>query len=290
MTKNLFLMRIKPNGIDITSEALMQNHIFVGWAKAEGLLAPMSNEEKTAHVIAETYPNYKRPKADAKQFCWFAHEMRLHDLVIVPTTHKNQLVAYLCEVDGPVIFDTSKIDENTAYRRSVKWLNNKNPIPRSLFSKEFLNCFRIHPYSTCRPVPMYLDETRKIFELDAPLQISNLPSRQELNDDFIRQVEKAMGDAPPKRSERLASARQKPERRAVVSYEFIRNPDVVAEVLVKADGHCDRCGKSAPFQRKKDGTPYLEVHHKKPLSQDGDDTVENAHALCPNCHRQAHYG
>lgn len=33
-----------------------------------------------------------------------------------------------------------------------------------------------------------------------------------------------------------------------------------------------------------------EVHHKVPLSAGGDDTVENAIALCPNCHRKAHFG
>jgi 5-methylcytosine-specific restriction protein A len=26
------------------------------------------------------------------------------------------------------------------------------------------------------------------------------------------------------------------------------------------------------------------------LASDGDDTVENAVALCPNCHRRAHFG
>ncbi|SFB88291.1 HNH endonuclease [Marinospirillum celere] len=50
------------------------------------------------------------------------------------------------------------------------------------------------------------------------------------------------------------------------------------------------CGTPAPFNRKSDGTPYLEVHHKTPLALGGEDTVENAIALCPNCHRKAHYG
>lgn len=37
-------------------------------------------------------------------------------------------------------------------------------------------------------------------------------------------------------------------------------------------------------------SPYLEVHHKVPLALGGDDTVANATALCPNCHRQNHFG
>jgi hypothetical protein len=36
------------------------------------------------------------------------------------------------------------------------------------------------------------------------------------------------------------------------------------------------------------GQPYLEVHHVKPLAEGGPDLVENAVALCPNCHRRCH--
>ncbi|MFL9918022.1 HNH endonuclease signature motif containing protein [Paraburkholderia fungorum] len=61
------------------------------------------------------------------------------------------------------------------------------------------------------------------------------------------------------------------------------------EVLLRADGTCEGCGQSAPFQRA-DGTPYLEVHHRRRLADGGEDTVENAIALCPNCHRERHCG
>ena len=76
---------------------------------------------------------------------------------------------------------------------------------------------------------------------------------------------------------------------------YPRNPDVVAEVLERANGICECCKKPAPFKRKKKQNKdklegYLEVHHKIFLSQGGNDTVENAEALCPNCHREKHYG
>ena len=92
------------------------------------------------------------------------------------------------------------------------------------------------------------------------------------------------------RRQRLAHAGKKPTRVQVVSTAFLRNPDVVAEVLTRANGVCEKCKQKAPFNRATDGTPYLEVHHRIRLAEDGDDTVENAIALCPNCHRQAHYG
>lgn len=62
------------------------------------------------------------------------------------------------------------------------------------------------------------------------------------------------------------------------------------KVLRRANGVCEQCGDKAPFIRRSDNIPYLEVHHKVMLSEGGEDTVVNAHALCPNCHREVHYG
>lgn len=89
---------------------------------------------------------------------------------------------------------------------------------------------------------------------------------------------------------RLENAVSMPERQTVSTSIFKRNPDVVAEVLYRAKGICQDCKNKAPFNKKSDGEPYLEVHHIIPLSEDGPDKVENAIALCPNCHRQRHFG
>jgi 5-methylcytosine-specific restriction protein A len=71
--------------------------------------------------------------------------------------------------------------------------------------------------------------------------------------------------------------------------QFARSPQVVAWVLEAAAGSCESCSLPAPFI-KADGTPYLEVHHVRWLSRGGSDTVTNAVALCPNCHRRFHHG
>jgi 5-methylcytosine-specific restriction protein A len=82
---------------------------------------------------------------------------------------------------------------------------------------------------------------------------------------------------------------KKPKLIKIISTQFKRNPDVVAEILVRASGVCENCNNEAPFKRK-NGEPYLEVHHKIRLADGGEDTIENAMALCPNCHRYLHYG
>jgi 5-methylcytosine-specific restriction protein A len=39
-----------------------------------------------------------------------------------------------------------------------------------------------------------------------------------------------------------------------------------------------------------DGGIYLETHHVIPLSEGGPDIDSNVAALCPNHHREAHFG
>jgi hypothetical protein len=112
----------------------------------------------------------------------------------------------------------------------------------------------------------------------------------KLRDAFIRKTVEAQRDNAIARRERLARANPKPAVRFVMTRVFDRNPDVVAQVLIRAHGNCEGCGQYAPFNSKATREPYLEVHHVVKLAENGDDTVENAIALFPNCHRHRHYG
>ena len=123
------------------------------------------------------------------------------------------------------------------------------------------------------------------------LQIwSSYAENDDLGEKFAWAVRKSTKDSSARRRSRLARAPRLPSRVAVMTEVFVRNPDVVAEVLDQANGVCSRCKNCAPFTKKRDGSPYLEVHHKVQLADDGEDTVENAIALCPNCHRELHHG
>lgn len=91
-------------------------------------------------------------------------------------------------------------------------------------------------------------------------------------------------------SERLKNIDKIPTESIVTTKVYHRNPNVAAYVLKRADGICEKCEGKAPFNRKSDNTPYLEIHHIKLLSDGGEDTIENTLALCPNCHREIHLG
>jgi len=114
-------------------------------------------------------------------------------------------------------------------------------------------------------------------------------SFEEINADFEKEIVSAKYMSHG-REERLAKASKQPEEVQVISRAFKRNADVVVAVLERANGFCERCECKAPFTRKKDNTPYLEVHHKIQLAEGGEDSIENAIAVCPNCHRELHFG
>ena len=117
----------------------------------------------------------------------------------------------------------------------------------------------------------------------------SLRENSAVDDSFEASVNKSITDKDG-RKERLQNSDGMPDQYAVVQQVFSRNPDVVAEVLERAGGKCESCGSPAPFNKRSNGAPYLEVHHKQQLAHGGKDVVSNAVALCPNCHRKAHYG
>lgn len=67
----------------------------------------------------------------------------------------------------------------------------------------------------------------------------------------------------------------------VVRSEVKRDPHVRTAVVRRAGGKCERC------DAKRDFPGFLDVHHI--LGAEKGDRVWNCVALCPNCHREAHF-
>ncbi|PTT66884.1 HNH endonuclease, partial [Pseudomonas sp. HMWF007] len=73
----------------------------------------------------------------------------------------------------------------------------------------------------------------------------------------------------------------------MAEYRF-RSAAVHLYASLRSSGICEACGLVAPFARP-DGRGFLEVHHLTRLADEGPDLPSNVAALCPNCHRRAHY-
>lgn len=144
----------------------------------------------------------------------------------------------------------------------------------------------IKHYERNRPTLQALRLVAAKYEFSVPKPIS-LAEEEEA---FRAEVKLAFGVTADQRQAQLNASPKLPEKVERLVETFKRSPYVVAEVLHRAAGVCGSCLKAAPFTRKKDGAPYLEVHHRRQLAHGGEDTVANAIAVCPNCHRELHYG
>lgn len=115
-----------------------------------------------------------------------------------------------------------------------------------------------------------------------------LRSAPALEDDIVKEVSHK---ADPRNVLRRAkAAKGKPARRIVQRNDFVRDPYVVQGALLRSNGKCEMPGCTRGLFPKDDNRPYLEVHHVTPLSEHGADTLVNAAALCPHCHRSLHFG
>ena len=122
---------------------------------------------------------------------------------------------------------------------------------------------------------------REIEEIIADLE-NNLPNEYaSFQNDVINSLKNIKKEPP--------SGSKKPKKSQSSSTKYVRDPEVVAWILNFANGICECCKKPAPFN-KEDGTSFLEVHHLKQLADGGSDTTTNAIAVCPNCHRELHFG
>ena len=161
----------------------------------------------------------------------------------------------------------------------------------SISDFEFTNTYKITSGGEFR-VSKYISQLIELKTISSNENIINFRIDIALKkaDEFDKKVGQSLSESSYQRENRLINAKKVPTCRTVTSIVFNRNPDVVAEVLFRANGVCEICKNKAPFIRKSDNTPYLEVHHKIRLADGGEDTVKNAIAVCPNCHREKHFG
>lgn len=88
--------------------------------------------------------------------------------------------------------------------------------------------------------------------------------------------------ASGKKQPRFYDGKQRIYERSIWVMEFCKT---------RADYRCEitDCDYT-PFMILGRGENYVEIHHLKPLSEEGEDTIDNVACLCPNHHKEIHYG
>lgn len=124
--------------------------------------------------------------------------------------------------------------------------------------------------------PLEKIEHNYLVELEYLKHKENL-SDSEINSKSSTEIKQLLDNYKPK----------PPSKRLISSIFYERNSILKEYVKRRADGKCELCNCNAPFLDNK-GNPFLEVHHIIWLARNGEDSIENTVALCPNCHRKMH--
>ena len=154
-----FVLRIAPSGVDKVPEALADNQIMIGWADAGGLLDPSLSWEQFREIIRSAYygqeETLRKAGAAAGHMWRFVREMNVGDLVVVP--HWSEF--FVAEIKGSPTYNPTKVTDDTAYRRDVRWLNDKKPIRRDVARSALIS--RMKTQGTSAYATDLLDETKE---------------------------------------------------------------------------------------------------------------------------------
>ena len=157
-----FVLRITLGGADRVPEALECNQIFIGWSDLDSLLDDKLSWEKTRALIKDMYypddQDLRRAGADTGDLWRFIREMEEDDLVVVP--HESNF--YVAKIKGDTTYDPTKVSYDTAHRRKVTWLNNKQPIPRTSAPSALTS--RMRYQRTCARASDLVDEIQECLD------------------------------------------------------------------------------------------------------------------------------
>lgn len=114
--------------------------------------------------------------------------------------------------------------------------------------------------------------------------LSNLDSDNNVNEENIySQVDVKL------LRERATNINIMPSQVEQIVRVYPRNNVLRTYVKERSNYSCEMPGCDYIGFNKNDGKKYIEIHHVTPLSEGGEDSINNTVALCPNCHRKIHY-
>ena len=183
MEKKAFVLRMNI-GKDISVKGVESGEIIIGWSYAEGLIDEKLTRWEFREILHKTYAgpgdNYRASGGWAGSMWRFIREMNIGDLVIVPSGNSF----YIAQVEGPARYEKQFVADDTAHRRKVKWLNNKEPIPRK-YAKSALQS-RMKAYQTCVDATDLIDEIEDVIAYAS--KDDKLNFAQELRQNLIEQT------------------------------------------------------------------------------------------------------
>lgn len=206
----------------------------------------------------------------------------------VDSKYKNIWLIKNKELKYYLYSHNGKFDEG--YKQNKAIIDSSSLSPLYVFLKESENNYLFDGIYQLQDVVREQDDSKWFKLLKKESTAHEVPiSHEKFLLDYSLELNESKIMTSEQRLKKISELNKEVRVREVTTKAIIRNPYVVEETLFRANGKCERCTKEAPFL-KKNGGPYLEVHHLIQLSQGGLDDLSNTLAVCPNCHRELHFG
>jgi predicted Mrr-cat superfamily restriction endonuclease len=189
-SKDAFALKISHRDKALPN-ALESDDIVIGWSRAGDLHDLDLEWCDFREIVHQEYhsdqDDYRKAGASAGNLWRFIRKMKEGDLVVVPDGSEF----YVAKVTGDARYEPEKVEDDTAHRRSVNWLNDSEPIPRGIARSALQS--RMKARQTCVEATDLIPEIQDALEAaqsdEQPSFDSDL--RQKLVQDTLEDIRKA---------------------------------------------------------------------------------------------------
>lgn len=266
------------------------------WIKKKSSLTGFNQE--FCNLFEKAFQNTVNPNK-----CWFGMPKSLASFGItrnihMVVNHRPNIISIILDRNLSAIFPQYKyyiVKSSISSGENLYWLNADISEINNLLTKDLI--WEHYKIASAKLSNLAVCQKDRKDRIEGKYRLSQIIQNGEividghlLESNFLTDLETAKKDTSDKRLKRIKAATKKPGKTISKSTVYLRNKDIVAEVLFRANGICQLCKNEGPFISLKTNQPFLEVHHIIPLEEDGEDSLKNTVAICPNCHREAHYG
>jgi restriction system protein len=162
--QNAFILRQSPSAVNVFETiSLPENVVVNGWSEAKGLLFE-KDYWAFRDILWRTYyageKSMRRAGYAAATMWRFIREMKIGDWIVVP--HWGGTF-YIAEITGDPFYEESATVTDSAYRRKVRWLNDKQPISRKLAKSRLIS--RMKTQQTSAKADDLIDEIVEVLTI-----------------------------------------------------------------------------------------------------------------------------
>jgi predicted Mrr-cat superfamily restriction endonuclease len=189
-SKDAFALKISHRDKALPN-ALESDDIVIGWSRAGDLHDLDLGWYDFREIVHQEYhsdqDDYRKAGASAGNLWRFIREMKEGDLVVVPDGSEF----YVAKVTGDARYEPEKVEDDTAHRRSVNWLNDSEPIPRGIARSALQS--RMKARQTCVEATDLIPEIQDALEAAQSDEHPSFDSdlRQKLVQDTLEDIRKA---------------------------------------------------------------------------------------------------